>query len=107
MSLEEIKKRKLQELQEKLSAQAEEHQQLQQQIEIVESVARQHLDSQAISRYGNIKAAHPDKAIQVAALIAQGVNMGQIHGKITDAQFKELLLRLQPKKQETKISIRR
>jgi DNA-binding TFAR19-related protein (PDSD5 family) len=103
MSLEEIKQRKLQELQEKLAMQQQEQAQFQQQVEMIETVAKQHLDSQAISRFGNIKAAHPEKAIQVAAVIAQGVQTGQIQGKLPDAHFKELLMRITPQKQETKI----
>ncbi|RME54597.1 hypothetical protein D6777_03185 [Candidatus Woesearchaeota archaeon] len=103
MSLDEIKQRKLKELQDQLDKQRQEQEALQQQIQVVETYAKQYLDRDAIARYGNLKAAHPEKAVQVAALIAQGAQSGQIQGKINDAQFKELLLRLQPKKRETKI----
>jgi DNA-binding TFAR19-related protein (PDSD5 family) len=103
MSLEEIKQRKLQELQHQLEDQQTEQHQMLQQIELVETFAKRYLDSKAISRYGNLKAAHPEKAIQVAALITRGAQSGQIQGQITDIQFRELLLRLQPPKHETKI----
>jgi len=102
--LDELKKKKLQELQQKqqeaLQRQAQEEAQLQQQIEHLEGVVRQFFTKEALQRYGNLKAAHPEKAIQVLVGLGQLVQSGKITQKITDEQLKELLKRLEPKKKE-------
>lgn len=76
---------------------------LQQQIAALENIAKQYMTNEAISRYGNLKSAHPELAIQVIAIIAQGIEMGQIKEKITDEQFKDLLIRIQKPKRDIKI----
>jgi DNA-binding TFAR19-related protein (PDSD5 family) len=76
---------------------------LQQQISALENIAKQYMTNEAISRYGNLKSAHLELAIQVIAIIAQGVQMGQIKEKINDEQFKDLLMRIQKPKREIKI----
>jgi programmed cell death protein 5 len=78
--------------------------QLQKQIQALEEIAKQYLDKDAISRYGTLKTAHPEKAVQVIALIAQAAQSGQIRGKITDAEFKEFLVRLEPAKKRFSIT---
>ena len=60
-----------------------------------------HQSKEAISRYGNLKAAHPDVAIQAIAVIAQAA--GQIKEKISDEQFKNILKQMQKPKKEFKI----
>ncbi len=77
---------------------------IQQQVAAMETIAKQHLSSEAITRYGALKSAHPQKAIQVIAVIAQLVQQNQIQEKLTDAQFKQLLQHLEPQKRETKIT---
>lgn len=99
---EEAQKKILEEQNKELQAQI----QLQQQIELLESIAKQYLSREAISRYGNLKSAHPEKAIQVIALIAQAVQAGQIKEKISDEQFKEFLMQLEKPKKEFKIERR-
>jgi programmed cell death protein 5 len=79
---------------------------LQQQITALENMAKQYMTNEAISRYGNLKSAHPELAIQVIAIIAQGIEMGQIKEKIDDEQFKDLLIRIQKPKKEFKIQRR-
>jgi len=76
---------------------------MQQQIAMLENEAKKFLDSNALSRYSNIKIAHPDKALQVAALIVQSVQAGQLQGVLDDAQFKKLLIKLQEPSKEFKI----
>ena len=88
MDLEEIKRKRL----EKLKQQFEQEQnnelqneaQLQQQINQLWEIARNYLTKEAISRYGNLKTAHPEKAIQVITLIAQALQTGNILDKITN-----------------------
>ena len=84
-----------QELQEKVK--------LQQKILEIEKMAKLKMTNEAISRYGNLKSAYPEKALQVAALIAQLSQENQINEQITDEQFKQLLLQLDSPRRETKI----
>mgnify|MGYP001598766610 CR=1 FL=1 len=76
---------------------------LQQQINALETLAKQYMTNEAISRYGNIKSAHKEKALQLIAIIAQLIQKNQIQEKITDAQLKQLLINLNEPKRETKI----
>lgn len=103
--IDEIKRRKIEELQNKLiekqSNELKEQIHINQQIEMLENIAKQYLSKEAISRYGNLKAAHPDVAIQAIAVIAQAA--GQIKEKITDEQFKNILKQMQKPKKEFKI----
>lgn len=61
------------------------------------------MTKEAITRYGNLKSAHPEKAIQAITIIAQAVQSGQMKEKITDEQLKRILLQLQKPRKETKI----
>ncbi|MEM4245118.1 MAG: DNA-binding protein [Candidatus Nanoarchaeia archaeon] len=105
--VDDIRKRKLEDLQRKYIAQQKKELkkqiQLQQQIELLEGIAKQYMTSDAISRYGNLKAAHPDKAIQAVAIIAQAVESGQLKYKLDDESFKKLLQQITPEKKEFKI----
>lgn len=108
--LEEIKRRKIEESTrksiEKQGDELREQIEIQQQIGMLENIAKQYLSKEAISRYGNLKAGHPDKAIQVIAVIAQAAQLGQIKEKLNDEQFKEILMQIQKPKKEFKITKR-
>src|SRR3989344_4099425 len=56
------------------------------------------------SFYGNMKTVHTEKAIQSIVVIAQLVQQNKITEKITDDQYKNLLLRLIPEKKEFRIT---
>ena len=103
--LEAIRQKRLAEMQQ--SPELQERIQLQQQVAQIESAAKLWMDAEAVSRYGTLKAAHPEKALQTAILIAQFVQSGKITKVITDEQLKELLIYLDEKKKETKINIQR
>ena len=77
----------------------------QQKIQQLETIARQVLTKEALQRYGNIKAAHPEKAAQLLLVIGQAVQSGQIN-KIDDDQLKEILIKLTPEKKDFKIRLR-
>ena len=77
---------------------------IQKQFEALEQVVKQKLSKEAIARYGNIKAAHPEKAMQVITALAQLVQQGQIQETITDDLLKQILLKLQEPKKEFKIA---
>lgn len=104
--IEEIKKRRLMELQrqqEEALKQQTEEQQLQAQIEQLEDLVRQFLSKEALQRYGNLKAAHTEKAVQLLVVLGQAIQQGQIKQKITDIQLKGILKQLQPEKRDFKI----
>ena len=66
-------------------------------LKAMEEIAKSKMTREAISRYGNVKVAHPEIAVKAISLIAQACQSGQIE-MITDIQFKELLKQLQEKK---------
>lgn len=104
--LEEIKKRKLEELKkvqlEQVQQQANEEEQLKQQIEQLEAVVKQALTKEALQRYSNLKTAFPDRAVQLLVILAQALQSGQITN-IDDTTLKEILKKLSPEKKDIKI----
>ena len=106
-TLEEIKRKKLEELmrfqQEKLQQQANEQSQVQQQIEQMEDIVRQFFTKEALARYGSLKIAHHEKALQLLLILFQAIQKGQIQGKVDDSTLKKILEQLTPKKKEIKI----
>jgi len=99
--LEELRQRKLQDM---MGAQQDEQAQLQQQIYQLESMVKSAMTREAIVRFGNIKAAHPEKAVQVLVVLAQLLQAGQLKA-INDEKLKEILAKMQPEKK--RFSIRR
>jgi DNA-binding TFAR19-related protein (PDSD5 family) len=89
-TLDEIKQRKLQVLQE--------HQQTQQQIAQLESSVKQYFTTEALQRYGNIKAAHQETALKLIVMLAQALKAGQLKQKIDDRTLKKLLTQLAQKR---------
>ena len=85
-----------------MAQQAQEEAQLQSQIEQLEAVVRQVLTKDALARYGNIKAAHPEKAIQVLVVLGQLIQQRGMTS-INDDQLKQILNQLQPEKKDFKI----
>ncbi|MBI2659360.1 hypothetical protein HYX05_04665 [Candidatus Woesearchaeota archaeon] len=106
-TLDEIKKRKLEELmqmqQERMQQQSHEHAQIQQQIEQMETIVRQFMTKDALERYGNLKTAHQEKSLQLLLVLFQAIQKNQVHGKIDDSTLKKILEQLTPKKKEIKI----
>ena len=106
-TLGEIKKKKLEELmqlqQDKLQQQTQEQAQIQQQIEFMEDAVKQMLTKDALTRYGNLKTAHQEKALQLLVILFQAIQKGQIKSKIDDLTLKKILEQLTPKKKEIKI----
>lgn len=104
--LEDIKKKKLDELKrvqlESLQQQSAEQEQLQQQIQQLEMIVKQALTKEALQRYGNLKTAFPERAVQLLVLLAQAIQSGQI-SKIDDNTLKEILRKVSPEKKDFKI----
>jgi programmed cell death protein 5 len=105
--LEELRQKRLLELQKRqqeiISQKNEEQEQLQGQIEQLETAVKQFLTKDALQRYGNLKAAHQEKAVQLLVILGQALQQGQITKKITDAQLKNILMQMQKEKKEFKI----
>ena len=102
-TLEDIRKRKLEELMQSQQENLQEQAQMQQQIGQMESIVRQFLTKEALERYGNLKTAHHEKALQLLVVLLQAIQKGQIKGKIDDSMLKKILEQLTPKKKEIKI----
>lgn len=100
--LENIKRRKLEELNKRLEGQAQEEAQLYQQVQQLESAVKQKMTKEALQRFGNIKTAHPDKAIQLLMILARGIELGKI-GIIDDTILKMILKNIAPDKRDIKI----
>ena len=78
---------------------------VQQQIQALENLVKLRLTKKAMERYGNLKTAHPEKAVYVLTVLAQSIQTQDIK-QITDEQLKDLLRRMEPKKHEFKITRR-
>jgi len=102
--LDEIRKRKMEEIQAQARAQDSQEEQMQGQIQELESVVKNFLSREALERYGNLKSVHTEKAIKVLATLGQLIQSGQIKNKLTDGQFKEILQQMEPPKKEFKIN---
>lgn len=101
-NLEEIRRRKIEEIQKKQQEQLEQHAQFQRKVEEIEQVVKQKFTKEALQRYGNLKTAHPEKAIQLLAVVMQLLQKYDIE-KISDEQLKSLLQNLQQEKKEINI----
>ena len=101
--LEGIRRRKLEELKKQQLHQMQEGQQLQQQVQQLEDIVKQVLTKEALERYGNLKTAYPDRAVQLIVILAQAIQSGQVT-KVDDDMLREILKKLTPKKKEFKIN---
>lgn len=100
-----IDENQLGEIKKQLAEQEAISQQLQQQILLLESVAKQFMSREAISRYGALKIAHPETAVKAIAFIAQAVQLGHIKEKLSDEDFKIILKEI--KEGKTKFSFKK
>ena len=102
-TLDDIRKRKFEELmhlqQEKLQDQSH----IQQQIEQMENIVKQFMTKDALARYGSLKTAHHEKALQLLLILFQAIQKGQIQDKINDSTLKKVLEQLTPNKKDIKI----
>ncbi len=103
--LEEIRRRKLEQIQQEQAGAAAEEQKRQEIEEAKKSILRQILTSEARERLNTIRMAKPELAAQLENQLIALAQTGRIKSMITDAQFKEILRQIMPKKRE--ITIRR
>lgn len=100
---EELKRKKLLELQQKLQEETLRQEQ-RRQVELQRrAVLMEVLTPEARSRLANIKLARPEYALQIENLLIQLAQSGQVRQKITDAQLKEILGKISQKKKEFRI----
>ena len=106
-TLDEIRKKKIEEMmglqQEKTQQQSHEQAQIQQQIGQMEKIVKQFFTKEALARYGSLKTAHHERALQLLIILLQAIQKGQIQSKIDDSTLKKVLEQLTPKKKEIKI----
>jgi len=105
--LEEIRKRKLMELQAQRQKELEElqrQQEMQKQIEMQKrAILRVILEPEAKERLSRLKLAHPEIAESVENQLIVLAQSGRLNQRITDEMLVEILKRVTPKKRETKI----
>ena len=97
--LKQIRIRKMQELQNEMNAQAQQEAMVQQQFEQVELAVKTKMTKEAISRYGNLKAAYPEKAVHALIIMARALETRQVT-QINDNILKHFLGALTPQKKE-------
>jgi programmed cell death protein 5 len=101
--LDELRRRKAQELQSQYQDQQRQAEQ-RRQFEVQKKAAiLQILTPEARSRLANIRSVKPEFAEQLEIQLIQLAQSGRLGSKITDAQLKEILDRLQARKREIKI----
>jgi DNA-binding TFAR19-related protein (PDSD5 family) len=83
-------------------AEEDQYEQMAQQVMALEKIAKPMMSKESISRYGNLKAAHPETAIKAIAIVAQAVQMGQLRQQLSDPEFKEILIEIQKGKRTYK-----
>lgn len=105
--LEEIRRRKLMELQAQRQRELEElqrQQEMQKQIEMQKkAILRAILEPEAKERLSRLKLAHPEIAESVENQLIMLAQSGRLNQRITDEMLVEILRRVAPKKRETKI----
>ncbi|MBS3748926.1 MAG: DNA-binding protein [Candidatus Thermoplasmatota archaeon] len=107
--LEELRKKRQQELQQQIdSEESEKHQEAQkeQYEEQKKAILRSILTTDAKQRLSNIKLARPQVGEQIEQQLIMLAQSGRLQQKITDAQLRELLRKIMPKKRDINIKRR-
>jgi programmed cell death protein 5 len=101
--LEEIRRRKLLELQRRVGEE-QGNVQAQQQLEMQkQALLRSILTPEARQRLANLRMVRPDFTSQLELQLIQLAQQGKIPIPLTDKQLKQILIQIQPRKRETKI----
>lgn len=102
--LEEIRRRKLMELQRQRELEELQKEEMRRQYEAQKkAILRAILEPEAKERLSRVKLAHPELAEAVENQLIYLAQSGKIQSKITDKMLVEILKRVQPKKRETRI----
>ncbi len=102
--LEEIRKRKLLELQREKLEEMQRQEELKRQLEVQKkAILRAILEPEARERLARVKLAYPEIAEAVENQLVYLAQSGRLNTRITDDMLKEILRRTMPKRKETKI----
>ena len=107
--LENLKKKKLQEMQEQAAYQEQREQQEEQQKQFEEqkkAILRAILSNEARERLGRIKIARPEMAESIENQLIMLAQSGKLKNKINDEELRMLLSKVLPKKRDIKIKRR-
>ena len=104
--LENLRKKKLQELQQQAVFQEEQENQQKQFEDQKKAILRQILTTSARERLGRIKVARPEIVESIENQLITAASNGQLKNKINDEQLRMLLLKAIPKKRDIKIKRR-
>lgn len=101
--LEELRKRKLLELQRQMTEE-QKRAQMQQQLELEkQAILRSILTPEARQRLTNLKMVKPEFTSQLELQLIQLAQQGKLPIPLSDEQLKQILVQLQTRKRETKI----
>lgn len=76
---------------------------LQRRVQALETLVKNYLEKDAVTRYSNIKAVNPEKALQILSVMKNLIQTGRIKNKLNDNEFKSILQMLQEPKREFRI----
>lgn len=104
-ALDELKAKRMAELQlqqPQPNAQMQQELAFQQQMAELEAFVKPYLSREALERFGNLKVAHPETAVQLTVVLARLIQAGRVKA-VSDSQLKDLLVQLTPKKRDIRI----
>ena len=104
--LEAIRQRKMAELQEQALREQAQEQRIAEAQAQKEAILRKILTPEARARLSNIKMVKAEFAEQIEMQLIQLASSGRLRGQVTDEQLKELLVQLQGKERERKVTFR-
>ena len=105
--LEALRQKKLAEMQEQQAASQMQEEQKAALEAQKQAILRQILTEEARQRLTNVKLVRPELAEAVEVRLIQLAQQGAINDKLSDAQLKDILRKIQGQKRETKVDIRR
>ena len=104
--LEAIRQRKMAELQQQALREQSQEQAVAEAQAQKESILRKILTPEARARLSNIKMVKPEFAEQIEMQLIQLASSGKLRGQVTDDQLRTLLVQLQEKERERKVTFR-
>lgn len=94
--LEKIRQKKIAELKDQHQETDNQQQKFQEEVNKFEAYIKPYFTKKALERFGNIKTAHPQKAVRLLGLIAEVLQRQKIK-EINDQKLRELLIMITPK----------
>ena len=104
--LEAIRQRKMAELQQQALKEQSQDQAVAEAQAQKDAILRKILTPEARARLSNIKMVKPEFAEQIEMQLIQLASSGRLKGQVTDEQLRELLVQLQGKERERKVTFR-